>query len=251
MNITDKYLELAKSEQGNYEDFRRFAGRIKGIAVEGSPSAIVTQSVPGEVPVGSVVGNISFSLTREVIIGTAPLNANLPVIFGSGFAAQSGFFFYTKKLVPAGDVILDAINILPNSNKIEYIYRNTAGTISERISVTSENYNVIQFNNALVNIKAVCERIRTSLPTNDLSRLNAWKRSGLVKFSTSWLSNFNQEPITVSTAPGQFNASIFDTILPVVLSNVEGFAVYTPALPNASTVESTDVAIFLNRIEKI
>jgi len=251
MNITDKYLQMAESEQGNYEDFRRLAGAVRGIAVQGSPSAIVAQSVPGDVPVSAIVGNISFSITRTLVAGPAPINANLPVLFGSGFAAQSGFQFYAKKMV-ASNVLLTGVTINSYSNSI--IYSFSEGVNAEEIRITSENYNVIQFQNALVNIKAVCERIRTALPTNDLSRLNAWKRSGLVKFSTSWLSNFNQEPISVSTAPGQYNASIFDTILPVVLSNVEGFAVYVPALPSnatSGTSESTDVTIFLNRIEKI
>jgi len=156
-----------------------------------------------------------------------------------------------KKLMPVG-VSIDKITFSEENSSITVTYY--SGSTIESIQIISEQFSVLAFQRSLVNINAVADKVRVSLPTNDFSRLNAWERSGLASFKTSWLSNINIEPIKVSRAPGQFNQNIYDSNLPMTINNVDGAAVFAPALPTtaqAGATETTDVTFYFSRIAKI
>jgi hypothetical protein len=106
----------------------------------------------------------------------------------------------------------------------------------------------------LYNVRAISNKIRVSLPFEDNSRLNAWQRDGMAGIKQSWLSNIEKIPITISRAPGQFNKSIYDSNIPVVLSNNEGVSVFIPPLPEdsrESASEVTDVTFYFSNLQRI
>lgn len=248
MSTLDKYLKLADEYGDGMEDFARISGLVRGNAVSGTPTRGEYSSVPGDLPPQTFVGNIGISVKRTLIYGT-PIQTNVPIILGLSFGFSDFYNFLIKRIAGIN------INVYPNyqSNSIDYYFYD--GSNSEFISVSGGgNYNIFSFLQGLYNVRATANKVRVSLPFEDNSRLNNWQRDGLAGLKQSWLSNIEKQPITVSRAPGQFNKSIYDSNIPVTLSNNEGIAVFVPSLPQGSAGgynEVTDVTLYFSKLQKI
>jgi len=121
----------------------------------------------------------------------------------------------------------------------------------EDLILSGGNYSLYGLIQGLYNVKATIEKLRISLPTEDNSRLNAWQRDGLKLATLSWLSAFNDNPVTVSRAPGQFNRAIYDNNIPIEISNSQSVAVFIPALPAPDVSEVTDITLYFSKIQRI
>jgi hypothetical protein len=250
----DKYLRLADEygnnleDMENMEDFARFRGLVRATAVSATPVKQGYTGVPGDLPSGTFVGNIGISAKRTLVLGE-PIQRNLPVILGVSFAFSDYYNFLSKRVSGFN------VDVFPNylQNSIQFSFTDSRSTEIIEISGGS-NYNIFSFLQGLYNIRAIANKVRVSLPFEENSRLNQWQRDGLAALKQSWLSNIEKQPITMSRAPGQFNKSIYDSNIPVVLSNTEGIAVFIPPLPydsQVNTSETTDITIYFSKLEKI
>jgi hypothetical protein len=255
MSIADKYLQLAESYQDNFSDFdenntENFNMRlpIRANVSQGRRFRTNVTGVPGEYPTGAMVGNIGLTVIRKQLTDTG-INANLPVPIGSGFDSMSAWYFILQKILIGVEIKL--VESDAKNNHIEFVFKQ--GTAEESVKLTGGNsYDLFRFNFGLVNIKAFCDKLRISLPTEDANILNTFERDGIRLYNTSWLSNVQTMPVKVSRAPGQFNKSIYDSNLPFVLSNTQGVAIYIPKVSNTVNVETnTDLTFYFNRIERI
>jgi len=247
----DKYLLLA-DEYGNnledMEDFARFRGLVRGTNVSGTPVKQGYSGVPGDLPANSFVGNIGISARRTLLNGNR-IDRNLPIFVGLAFAFSDYYNFLAQKNYNL------QMNVIPvyQQNTLYYVY--TDGVNAEQIEVLGgSNYNIFSFMQGLYNVRALCNKVRISLPFEDNSRLNSWQREGMAIFKQSWLSNTEKQPVTVSRAPGQFNRSVYDSNIPVLLSNVEGIGVYIPPLPPGASVndnETTDITLYFSNLQRI
>jgi len=254
MSTLDKYLLLADEYSKNFEDleseenFSRIRGLVRGTSVTADNIKFAHSEIPGQLPPDGYVGNVGLSIRRTLVSGNA-IQSNLAVYLGIAFAASDYYNFIAKRLSSFQvEVIANYYN-----NSIDYYYNE--GTNSERISISGgNNYNIFSILQGLYNVRAIANKIRISLPFEDNSRLNAWQRDALAIVKQTWLSNIEKQPVTVSRAPGQFNRSVYDSNLPVNLSNVEGIAIFVPALSEtarAGDSEITDVTIYFSKLQRI
>jgi hypothetical protein len=248
-NLADKYIALAESQQQQMEDFARLSGIVRGNMSLGSPAVMINQNVPGDYPTGSMVGNIGLTVTRQVIPGFGLIPRNLPVVLGSAFSFADFFNFISRKIIASAGII---VNVFPDINNNALVFRFTDGVGGgEDLILSGGNYSLYGLIQGLYNVKATIEKLRISLPTEDNSRLNAWQRDGLKLATLSWLSSFNDNPITVSRAPGQFNRAIYDNNIPIEISNSQSVAVFIPALPSLDVSEVTDITLYFSKIQRI
>lgn len=246
-DLTQKYIELAEeySGSGNMEDFSRISLPIRGSVVKGQIQ-VPNNTILGDPPTGAVIGNVGLTATRRIIIGFG-IQRNLPVLIGSAFAGSSDFNFVAKKI--NGGVLVNVFADKPNN---AIVYQFFEGGNGEEIRLSGgNNYDIFAVMQGLYNVKAEINKVRVSLPTEDNSRLNSWQRDGIKLFNLTWLSSYSDNPVTIARAPGQFNKAVYDSNIPVTLSNSSGLAVFIPALPQNVVEESTDITLYFGRIVRI